>query len=178
MANTNQFPGLSRGPIDHESSSVINSISGGSIEMGSGVILEAPTIRELLPRVKITTTTGDPLAYGVVVGGDVDGVYGDGSASSDDATAASNGEGQAVVVVTRGRCLAKVFGGSGGLLLGAKLTLGDSVGHLREVDATITAPPFNTVIATALQPVGANNSDMIAVEVNKEGIFNAGDTTP
>ena len=52
MANTNRFAGLARGPIDHKSSSVINQIANGAIDMGS-VVAVTNTINssEILPRV-------------------------------------------------------------------------------------------------------------------------------
>lgn len=174
---TNKFPGLARGPIDHQSSSVINVISDGSIDMGAGVILDT-TIEtsELLPRVKITALQGDPLAYGVAVGGDVDGIYGDGTDSTDDSTRATNAAGQGVVVVTQGRCLAKVNGQAATILVGSKLTFGSGGGHLRLVDDTIVTAPYETVIAIALQG-SINTSDMIAVDVQREGLLNAGTTS-
>ena len=170
VTNLNQFPGLARGPIDHESSSVINSISGGTIDMGSVVALDTTfTTGDLLPEVKELGVQGSIDGYGIAVGGDVDGIYGDGSAASDDKTKATNDQGQGVVVVTRGRCLARVITPTDtAIVKGQKLTMSATLGVL-EVAAT-----GDWVIATALQGIpsaGAGNEalNMIAVEVNKEG---------
>ena len=165
MANTNRFLGLARGPIDHQSSSVINLIADAAIDMGSAVenVTTIPSA-ELLPRVNTTNVQGDPL-YGIVVGGDTDGIYGDGSASSDDSTRASAGAGQGVVVVTQGRCLARVSGdGSAVVAVGDELTQSATSGVLE------FAAAVDHVIAIALNAVGAGDIDMIAVDVQREGI--------
>lgn len=166
MVNTNRFTGLFRGPIDNKATSVITSISNGAIDMGSVVKLDTTALttnNEILPRVEQSTTTGDTLVYGIVVGGDADGVYGDGSTSTDDSTRASTGAGQGVDVVTQGRCLAKVSGGAGPILIGSKLTQSNVTGQLRLAAAT------HTVIATALNSVLGADTDMIAVDVQREG---------
>jgi hypothetical protein len=169
MANTNRFKGLFRGPIDHQSSSVINSISNGTIDMGSAVALDSTALtvnNETLPRVEqVAGDQGSFLGYGVVVGGDVDGVYGDGSAATDDEERASNAAGQGVVVVTRGRCPARVTGGAGEILIGSALTLSTTIGLLELASAG------DIVIARALNGVLGADTDIIAVEVNKEGIL-------
>ena len=167
MGNTNNFPGLFRGPIDHKASSVINSISNASIDMGSVVKLDETILlnTDILPRVlEIGASQGSNLAYGVVVGGDVDGIYGDGSASTDDTTRAANASGQGVVVVTRGRCPARV-GGASSVAIGDKLTMSATSGVLE------VATSGDTVIATSLHVVAGGDIDIIAVEVNKEGVL-------
>lgn len=165
MASTNRYRGLARGPIDHKSSSVINQISGQSIVMGSSVILETTTIPsgELLPRVKTINVIGSKL-YGIAVGGDADGVYGDGS-TGDDSNLAATGAGQGVVVVTQGRCLARVSGkdGGGAVVIGDALTQEGFSGLLRK------AIVGEHVIAIALNSVSVIDLDMIAVDVQREG---------
>ena len=165
MANTNRFQGLARGPIDHNASSVINVIANCAIDMGSGVIFDA-TIpsAENLPRVEETTSQGSGLVYGVAVGGDTDGIYGDGSASTDDLTRATTGAGQGVVVVTQGRCLARVSGG-GGVAIGDQLTISGTIGALEGASAG------DFVIAIALNDVASGDLDIIAVDVQRAGIF-------
>ena len=165
MANTNKFQGLARGPIDHQSSSVINLIADAALDMGSVVeLVTLISASETLPRVNTTAVQGDR-TYGVVVGGDTDGIYGDGSASTDDSTRASTGAGQGVVVVTQGRCLARVSGdGSSVVTVGAELTQSATSGVLEFAAAT------DHVIAVALNAVGAGDIDMIAVDVQREGI--------
>ena len=167
MANTNRFQGLARGPIDHKSSSVINQVSNGSIDMGS-VVAVTTTIQssETLPRVQQIVTQGSNLSYGIAVGGDTDGIYGNGSASSDDSTRATNAAGQGVVVVTQGRCLARVSGGGF-----AEVTIGDPLTQSATAGVLEFAGVGDTVIAFALNDVIAADIDMIAVDVQREGVF-------
>ena len=155
---TNLFVGLARGPIDHEASSVINSIANESIDMGAAVSLVAAPSTELLPRVEVGDSQGEAL-YGVVVGGDVDGIYGDGSDSTDDSTRAANAAGQGVVVVTQGRCLAKI---DGTIALGEPLTA-SAAGGLE------VAAAADEVIAIALQ--AAADGDIAAVDIQRQGIL-------
>jgi hypothetical protein len=155
---TDLFVGLHRGPIDHEASSVINAVSNESIDMGAAVALVAPPSTELLPRVEVGDAQGEAL-YGIAVGGDVDGIYGDGADSTDDTTRATNAAGQGVVVVTQGRCKAKI---DGTIILGAPLTA-SAAGGLE------TALASDEVLAIALQ--GASAGDMAAVDVQRQGIL-------
>lgn len=165
MANTNRFKGLARGPIDHKSSSVINQIANGAIDMGSVVAVTTTIVSsETLPRVEEITAQGSGLTYGIAVGGDADGIYGNGSASTDDLTRAATGALQGVVVVTQGRCLARVSGGSG-LSIGDPLTQSATAGVLEEAVAA------DVIIAFALNDVASGDTDMIAVDVQREGIF-------
>ncbi len=167
MANTNRFQGLARGPIDHKSSSVINQIANGAIDMGS-VIAVTTTINsaETLPRVEEIAAQGSGLSYGITVGGDADGIYGDGSASTDDSTRAATGALQGVVVVTQGRCLARVSGdGAGVVIIGSALTQSATAGVLE------LAGVGDVVIAFALNDVGAGDIDMIAVDVQRVGVL-------
>ena len=161
---TNQFLGLARGPIDHNASSVINSIANEAITMGSAVNLFATTpTAELLPRVEETDAAAD-IPYGIAVGGDTDGNYGDGSAATDDSTRATASAGQGIVIVTQGRCLARVLGAST-LVIGDKLIASSTAGVLTKAGASNT----ETVIARALQDVADAETDIIAVDVQREG---------
>ncbi len=156
---TNQFPGLARGPIDHEASSVINSIANEAITMGDLVQLDtsgAPT-SEILPRVEVADTgQGSDSSYGVVVGGDADGIYGSGAAAVDDTTRAALAAGEAVVVVTQGRCLARV---TGTITIGGSLTQSATAGVLEPALAG------DTVIAKALQTT--TTADIAAVDIQR-----------
>jgi hypothetical protein len=156
---TNFYPGLARGPIDHEASSVINSIANESIDMGAAVVLIDAPSTELLARVENSDATTE-LGYGIVVGGDVDGIYGDGSASSDDTTRATNAAGQGIVVVTQGRTLAKV---TGDIPTGTKLAV-SATGTLQLAVAT------QTILAISLQDSLGVGDHIIAVDVQREGI--------
>jgi hypothetical protein len=165
---TNQFQGLARGPIDHEASSVINVVANGAISMGDAVdIIGAPT-SELLPRVETSNAVQGDVTYGVAVGGDTDGIFGDGTAATDDSTRATAGAGQGVVVVTQGRCPARVNGSTGGtpgnLAVGVKLTQSGVAGVLEG------AATGDEVIAVALQPVVSGELDIIAVDIQRGGI--------
>ena len=163
---TNFYLGLVRGPIDYQSSSVINVIANEAIEMGSAVKLATAPAAELLPRVDQSDTQGEA-TYGIAVGGDTDGIYSTtGAASTTDATRAAASAGQGVVVVTQGRCLARVDGSTAGpILLGSKLSIsGTVVGVLELAVAT------EEVVAVALQP-SAGVTDISAVDVQREGQF-------
>lgn len=160
---TNLFLGLARGPIDHEASSVINAIANEQIDMGNAVKLVAAPSLELLPRVENGDTQGE-FIYGIVVGGDADGIFGDGSASVDDLTravlanqpAAKSG----VVVLTQGRGLARV---TGTIAIGDNLTQSATVGVLE------VAASGDIVVARALQ--ASTGNDIIAVDVQRAGIL-------
>lgn len=167
MASTNRFQGLHRGPIDHKSSSVINQIANGAIDMGSVVAVTTTIVStETLPRVEeIAAAQGSGLVYGIAVGGDADGIYGDGSASTDDSTRATTGALQGVVVVTQGRCLARVSGdGAAVVVIGDPLTQSATLGVLEFAAVT------DVIVAFALNDVGAGDIDMIAVDVQRTGI--------
>jgi len=167
MPNTNRFPGLASGPMDHKSSSIVNMISEEALDMGSAIqtILFIPSLPlEILHRVEeISGGQGSSRIYGIVVAGVIDGIYGNGSVSVDDSTRATNAAGQGVVILTQGRCLARVFGGTGGISVGNKLTQSAVKGVLE-----LGISP-HTVNAMALQDVLANDTDMIAVDVQREG---------
>lgn len=162
---TNFYLGLARGPIDHQSSSVINVIANGPIDMGSAVelVLAVPPT-ELLARVKESDAGAitDPI-YGIAVGGDTDGIYGDGTASSDDSTKATAGAGQGVVVVTQGRCLARV---NGDIPVGTRLGSSST-----DPGVLITAISTSPVIAIALQDTLASGEHIIAVDVQRAEVL-------
>ena len=167
----NSFPGLARGPIDHNASSVINSIANGSIQMGSAIVLSSsiPTA-ELLARVEESTSGAiTDLNYGIVVGGDTDGIYGDGTANTgtDISNVAAESAGQGVVVVTQGRCLARVDA-STTINIGDGLGASTTPGVLEKADG-IT----QFIIARALQPVTStpDTLNIIAVDVQRENLF-------
>ena len=99
--------------------------------------------------------------YGIIVGGDNDGIFGDGGSSpADNTTKASLLVGDAIVVVTQGRCPARL---AETCTLGAKLA-GNASGDLQL--ANLAA---DDIIAVALQAGTAG--DIIAVDVQREGAF-------
>jgi len=162
----NKYLGLARGPIDHNASSVINSIANEAIEMGSLVTLVSPIISaELLPRVEEGDAATD-VGYGIAVGGDTDGIYSTtGAPSNTDSTRATASAGQGVVVVTQGRCLARVDGGADEIFIGDPLSASGTSGILELANA---ATDF--IIARALQPSDFA-TDIIAVDVQREGLL-------
>ena len=78
----------------------------------------------------------------------------------------TNAAGQAVVVVTQGRCKARVSGdGSSVVTVGDPLTQSAISGVLE------FATTGDTIIAFALADVGAGDIDMIAVDVQRGGVI-------
>ena len=162
MANTNRYTVLSNGALAH--SAIENMTANGAIDMGSTIRLSAPIVAgEIQPRVETTTNIGD-VTYGIAIGGDNDGVYGDGSASTSDLNRATIGPGQTVKLITRGRCPARVTGGAAGISIGDKLTPSNTAGVLQKLIA-----PFKFVAAVSLNTVAIGDTDMIIVEMVKEG---------
>ncbi len=155
---TNLFPGLARGPIDHEASSVINAVANEAITMGDLVQLDTsgPPSSEILPRVEVADGGQGLVAYGIAIGGDADGIYGSGAAAADDTERAALAAGEAVVVLTQGRCLARV---SGTITIGDELTQ-DAVAGTLELAAI-----GDIIIAIALQT--SSGSDIAAVDVQR-----------
>ena len=162
---TNFFQGLARGPIDHQSSSVINQIANGTIEMGSLVKLVTPIVSaELLPRVTESTAATD-IGYGFAVGGDADGIYSPtGITLANNGSKATTGAGQGVVVVTQGRCLARITNATA-VAIGDPLAPSATAGVLTKADAVT-----DQIIARALA-VPTGTTDIIAVDVQREGLF-------
>jgi uncharacterized membrane protein len=157
----NLYQGLARGPIDHISSSLINIVANeADMEMGSVVKLAAPPATELLPRADKTDAITDK-GYGIVVGGDNDGVYGDGGASpADDTTKASLLAGDAIVICTQGRCLAR---------LAENCSLGDALSPTAAAALQLADTATHAILCIALQAGSAG--DIIAVDVQREGAF-------
>lgn len=157
---TDLFVGLHRGPIDHEASSVINAVANGALNMGDAVRIIAEPSTELLPRVEAVDSQGEQV-YGIVVGGDADGIFGDGAtgAGTNDVNAAAFAAGDAVVIVTQGRTKARV---TGTISLGAELTA-SGTGSLEAAAAA------DIVVGILLQ--GTGGADMAAVDIQRAGIF-------
>ena len=161
MANANRFSGLARGPIDHDASSVINAIANDAIQMGNAIKLVSPLAAgETLPRVTSTDSQGES-SYGIVVGGDADGVYNDGSDDTSPISAAATGAGQGVVVVTQGRCLARV---KDSVSINTPLTPSATTGVLE------AATTGDFIVARALEGVAGSDQDVVAIDVQREGV--------
>ena len=167
---TNRYLGLSRGALDPSACNIINALSVGIIDMGSGVTLLPTTdgtirVREGTPNPKTNH------CFGIAIGGDVDGVYGDGGNSIDDSIRATNAAGQGVQVLTQGRCLAKV----NGLGIGLGTPVGGSLVLLANPGGILSHLPIPTlgalIIARALAPVAEFDTDMIPVDIQREDIL-------
>lgn len=160
---TNLYPGLARGTIGpRDANTVLNMIANETdIEMGS-IVKGDLTVEttELLPRADKNDNSGE-IVYGIVAGGDNDGIYGDGATTpTDDTTKATLAVGDALEVVTQGRCLARI---SEATTVGAPLSAdGNAVSGLELADTV-----GDMIIARALQ-IGADG-DIIAVDVQREG---------
>jgi len=159
----NNYQGLHRGPIDHEASSVINVIASELISMGDAVRLNG-TIpgTELLPQVDVSDVANEQV-YGIAVGGDADGIFGTGDvATTTDGTAATIAADEGVVVVTQGRCPARV---TGTIAVGDKLVAEGTTGLL---ETPAIPAESDRVIAIALQ-VNTTGTGIIAVDVQRQG---------
>ncbi len=175
----NKFLGLARGPIYHQSSSVINVIANDAITMGDSlVIVTTIPAGELLPRVQTSAaSTTNQVIYGIAVGGDVDGIYGDGTTATDDSTRATSGAGEGVVVVTQGRCLARVAGqiqNGVSSTTDSAIVPGDALvpdpliaGRLVKAPTAVDIPVH--IIARALQDGDLGAQNILAVDVQREG---------
>lgn len=167
---TNFYPGLAKGPIDHQSSSIINSTSNGPITMGSSVLVTVPGGEELLARVTESPAISVLIKlYGIAVGGDVDGIYGDGDEAFTDLNRATNDQGQGVEIVTQGRCLARVES-TVAIAIGDPLgSSGGGVGNEGVLVNQLTEPT-SPILARALQELPASPGfHIIAVDVQREG---------
>lgn len=159
---TDKYPGLFDGALD-TGAIVLNAIADEAIEIGSPVIPVAPATGELSPRVE-PTVTGTLAIAGVVVGGDANGIWVDGTTTNDGNAADAAGE--AVKVVTRGRCKVRVDGSTGGA--NSNIAIGDplSAGAVDGVAQRSQTSDF--IFARALQASTAS-TDAILCEVTLEG---------
>ncbi len=169
---SNEYLGLAQGPIEHESSSIVNAVCGdASLKIGDVVRLLPKGTGvgftqddDLLPRVGIVDSFGAD-SYGIVVGGDVEGVYSNGVINLDSNNLALGiivaFFGESVRVCTQGRCLALADGTlTGSINVGDALTT-STVGLANALDD-------NKIMARALQSTAKANG-IIAVDVKTEG---------
>ena len=157
----NNYPGLFIGTIGFRSNSVVNVIADAPLLMGSAVELAAPASNELLPRVVPMDKTG-ALVYGIVVGGDNDGIYGDDTTPILVINRAAVRAGQTVAICTQGRCIARVNGAVdvGDALMSATAPIG--------VLIPFVPAAGNNKVAIVLTAQAANG--LIAVDVQREGL--------
>ena len=163
---TDNYPGLFDGAAD-PSAIVINAIADEAIEIGAPVVVVAAGTGEYAPRVEPGNTgveSGDQFVAGVVVGGDANGIWVDGTTANDGNAAAAAGD--TVKLCTRGRCKVRVDGSTGGA--NSNIAIGDplSISGTDEVAKRAIATEF--VFARALQATTAVQ-DAILCEVTLEG---------
>ena len=166
----NKYLGLARGPIDNNASTIVNAICGDeNLAIGDNVrILPLGTgtgftqSDDLLPRVGKVDEFGGG-GYGVVVGGDFEGVYSDGVIDTADLSSGIivSFFGDGVTLCIQGRCLALANGA-----LTNPIEIGD----------TLTPSPTgladglngNQIFARALESTSVANS-IIPVDIQREG---------
>lgn len=161
---TDNYQGLFDGAAD-SAASVINAIADEAIVIGAPVIVVAAATGEVNPRVE-PTTDGTLYISGVVVGGDANGIWVDGTIANDGNSADAAGE--SVKVCTNGRCKVRVDGSTGGV--NSNIAIGDplSCGATDEIAQRAVASDY--VFARALQAtIGVQ--DAILCEVTLEGIL-------
>ncbi len=157
IAFTNEYEGLSQDSIDHNASSIINAVCGDSSLLIGDVVKLLSTgsgegftqADDLLPRIGIITDPRES-PYGVVVGGDLEGIYSDDVDITDGLLVSFFGGG--VRVCTQGRCVARIFPENNSINVGDKLTINSSNASLQ-----LASDNF-PVIARALQSVAQNSS--------------------
>lgn len=166
----NLFEGLSTGPIDHRASQTINAIADRIIIIGDAVkVVEFPS-DEILPRVHYDGSLEDAFSFiGIAVSGDQRGFYPPTRQTQSPnllpQIIADTGEG--VVVVTQGRCIARITTFTAAINVGDQLTSNES-GEL------ILATSGRPVLARALQSIPqiavSGSVQWMAVDVSREGI--------
>lgn len=157
----NSYPGLALGTIGFRANSVVNVIANVPILMGSAVQLVAGPSNELLPRVEPVDKIGG-LMYGIAVGGDNDGIYGDDTTPVLAINRAALRAGQTVAICTQGRCLARV---NGAVTLGEGLmTAAVPVGVL----IPLVGGAGNNKVAIVLIPQA--DDGLTVVDVQREGL--------
>ena len=160
---TDKYTGLYDGAAD-SAALVVNAIADEAIEIGSPVIAVAAATGELAPRVE-PTTDGTLFIAGVVVGGDANGIWVDGTTANDGSAATAAGE--SVKVCTTGRCKVRVDGSTGGT--NSNIAIGDPLSA--SIDGVAQrAVASDYVFARALQ-VSTAVQDAILCEVTLEGIL-------
>ena len=160
---TDKYAGIFDGAAD-SAASVINAIADEAIEIGAPVIAVAAATGEVNPRVE-PTTDGTLFVAGVVVGGDANGIWVDGTTANDGNAADAAGE--SVKVCTTGRCKVRVDGSTGGA--NSNIAIGDPLScGIDEIAQRAVASDF--VFGRALQTSTAS-TDAILCEVTLEGIL-------
>jgi len=177
IVSENKFFGLWQGPIDHDASTVINAIYDTTdptnfAVMGDSVFIQTSNDK-LLPEVNfVGSTQQEFLFYGILVGGDKDGIYptaGDTPFASSDTDFTIAFSGDTVRVCTQGRCVAAIDNEVTSYNVGDPLKA-ERGGDLRK------ATSGSLVVARALQKLDATFDSnrlfsYMAVDIQREGIL-------
>jgi len=156
------YPGLFDGAAGAEAV-VVNYTASEAIEIGAPVVAAAAGTGELQARVQ-PSIIGEDYCIGVVVGGDAEGIWVDGTVANDGEAAAAAGD--VVKVCILGRCKLRVNASTGGansaMAVGDPIAIGvaDEIAHKQQAD--------EYVFARALQ-VATGASDAILVNIVHEG---------
>ena len=150
------YPGLANGPVGDDAITV-NYIANEAIEIGAPVIAIAAATGEILPRVE-PSSVGTSTVVGVVVGGDAEGIWDDGTVANDGNAAAAAGD--TVRVCTKGRCKVRVNGSSGGA--NSSIALGDALAIGAADEIAQRAQTSDFIFGRALQ-TSSGASDAIAL---------------
>ncbi len=167
---SNKYLILSQGPINNKASSIVNAVCGDSSLLIGDTVRLLPSgtgegftqADDILPRVGIVDVLGIQ-GYGVVVGGDFEGVYSDGVLNLNSNNLAlgvvASFFGDGVRICTQGRCLALTDGTT-------SINIGD---NLTSSPNGLVIPIIgNRIIAIALQSASDVNN-IIAVNIQRQG---------
>lgn len=160
------YPGLFDGAAGAEAL-VVNFTASEAIEIGACVGTAAAGTGELQARVQPISTLGAH-SVGVVVGGDANGIWSDGTVANDGDAASAAGE--TVKVCVFGRCKIRVNGSTGGA--NSAIAIGDPITASATDEIAQKPAAGNFVIARALQATSAA-SDAILCFVTNEGATHA-----
>ncbi len=140
---------------------VINAIADEALKIGSPVTIIAAGSGEKLPRVAHPAAKTDAI-IGVVVGGDNNGIFVDGTTTNDGDAAAAAGE--TVRVCIYGRCKVRVDGAGTAVAAGVSLLAYDADGVAEVAVAT------EYVFGVAAQDA-TGTTDAIICMVSPQGVF-------
>lgn len=167
----NLFEGLSTGPIDHRASQTINAIAQGTVIIGSAMTPWTIPSDEILPRAKHIGSVAQSLTfYGIAVSGDQRGFYPPTSITQSpnffpEIIAAT---GQGIVVVTQGRCIARVTTFTNAINVGDPLT-SNATSEL--ILATSDTPIHARALQSIPQITEGGTVQYMAVDVSREGLL-------
>lgn len=155
------YPGIFDGAAGPEAL-VINAIADEAIEIGAPVIYVAAGTGELSPRVEPNGVEETSVA-GVVVGGDANGIWSDGTVANDGN--AADAAGDTVKLCIYGRCKVRVDGSTGGA--NSNIAVGDPLSLSSTDEVAQRAQTGFTIFGRALQ-ASTGSTDAILCMVTLE----------